>query len=42
MGWVSPIVCATHEGTEQYESEENRLEWEYGGDPCVHVMVVLE
>lgn len=41
-GWVSPVVCATHQGTYEYESEENRQEWEDGGDPCVHVMVVLE
>lgn len=41
-GWVSPVVCATHDGTYGWESEENRQEWDEGGDPCVHVMVVLE
>jgi hypothetical protein len=42
MGWVSPIVCATHDGTYEWESEENRREWDEGFDPCTHVMVVLE
>ena len=42
MKWVSPIVCNTHVGTYEYESEENRAEWDEGLDPCVHVMLVLE
>lgn len=42
MGWVSPIICNTHEGTYEYESEDNREQWDEGGDPCVHVMVMLE
>jgi hypothetical protein len=41
-GWVSPVICNTHEGTYDWEGEENRQEWEDDGDPCVHVMVVLE
>jgi hypothetical protein len=42
MKWVSPIVCSTHIGTYEYESEEARAEWDEGLDPCTHVMVVLE
>ena len=42
MGWVSPIICSTHEGTYEYESEENRADWDEGGDPCVHVMVMID
>ena len=42
MNWVSPIICNTHEGTYEYESEDNREQWDEGGDPCVHVMVMLE
>ena len=42
MGWVSPVVCSTHVGTYEYESEESREEWDEGGDPCVYVMVMLE
>lgn len=42
MGWVSPIICSTHVGTYEYESEDNREQWDEGGDPCVHVMVMLD
>ena len=42
MGWVSPVICATHNGTYEWESEENRREWDEGFDPCTHVMVVLK
>ena len=42
MGWVSPVVCSTHVGTYEYESEDNREQWDEGGDPCVYVMVMLE
>ena len=31
-GWVSPIVCATHDGVPHTEDEEG--EWEDGFDPC--------
>lgn len=31
-GWVSEIVCATHDGLPSSPAEE--LEWEDGGDPC--------
>ena len=42
MGWTSPIICATHEGTYEWESEDSRQQWDEGGDPCVHVMVLIE
>ena len=42
MGWASPIICSTHEGTYEYESEESQKEWDEGGDPCVHVRVMID
>ena len=42
MEWVSKPVCATHEGTYDFENEESRAEWDAGGDPCVPVMVLLD
>jgi hypothetical protein len=41
-GWISKPVCATHEGTYEFESEESQAEWEEGGDPCVSVLVLLQ
>jgi hypothetical protein len=33
-GWVSDVVCDTHEGLPQTDAEQD--EWEEGGDPCIH------
>jgi hypothetical protein len=41
-GWISHPVCATHEGTYEFESEESQAEWDEGGDPCVSVLVLLQ
>jgi hypothetical protein len=38
MGWVSDVVCSTHDPIPMTEQEE--LEWEQGYDPCAHVMRV--
>lgn len=35
-GWVTDPFCATHDG-DPYMSEEESLEWEEGGDPCLFV-----
>ena len=40
--WITKPLCATHEGTYEYESEESRREWDEGGDPCTHVLLLLE
>lgn len=33
-GWVSDIVCDTHDGLPQ--TEEEGIMWEAGEDPCIH------
>ena len=37
-GWISPPYCATHDGNYDYMTEEEREEWDAGGDPC-HVSI---
>jgi hypothetical protein len=37
-GWVSDQVCATHEGVPS--TDEGRIEWDEGGDPCEVVIRV--
>lgn len=39
QGWVSPIVCNSHDGVPMSEAEEE--EWEEG-DPCIHVVRLYE
>jgi hypothetical protein len=38
VGWVTQIVCQTHDGTEMTPAEEQ--DWEDGYDPCIPVMRV--
>lgn len=38
-GFCSPSTCATHDGLPY--TEEEQVEWEGGGDPCVHVVRLL-
>ena len=38
QGWISKPYCATHEGNYDYMNEEERNEWDEGGDPC-HIAV---
>lgn len=40
-GWISDVVCATHDGIPNI-SEEEEAEWEEGGDPCQFVVRILE
>lgn len=40
-GWVSDPFCYTHDG-DPYMTEEQEKEWEDGGDPCAHVIKLLE
>ena len=37
--WCTPSVCDTHEGVPMTEGE--RLDWEEGFDPCIHVLRLL-
>lgn len=38
--WISPPMCATHDGVPM-TAEETEEAWE-GGDPCVHVLRLYE
>lgn len=40
-GWVSDPFCNTHAG-DPYMTEEEEQEWENGGDPCLHVLKLLQ
>ena len=40
-GWVSKPFCYTHDG-DPYMTEEEAKEWEDGGDPCSHVIKLLD
>ena len=41
-GWVSKPFCYTHDGDSyEYYSEEDRQDYDDGGDPCQVVVVVL-
>lgn len=40
--WVSSTYCAIHESGYDYLTDEERKEWEAGGDPCEPVMRILE
>jgi hypothetical protein len=39
-GWISEPFCNTHDG-DPYMTEEEEKEWEDGGDPCCHVIKLL-
>lgn len=38
--WISPGFCYTHDG-DPYMTEEEMVEWEAGGDPCMPVFKYL-
>lgn len=40
-GWISEPFCHTHNG-DPYMTEEEEQEWEDGGDPCMHVVKLLQ
>lgn len=40
-GWVSQPYCNTHDGGQQYWTEEEMKQWEDGGDPCQTVIRIL-
>lgn len=39
--WISEPFCNTHSG-DPYMTEEEEQEWEDGGDPCLHVVKLLQ
>lgn len=41
MGWVTPPFCNTHDG-DPYMTEEEELEWNEGGDPCMFIIKLIE
>jgi hypothetical protein len=38
--WCGPAICSTHDGIPTNEEEDE--EFEYGGDPCLHVVRLYE
>ena len=40
-GWVTDSICATHDGTYEYMNDEEREEYDEGGDPCDLVLKLL-
>ena len=39
--WVTDSICATHDGTYDYMTDEEREQWDEGGDPCDLVLKLL-
>ena len=40
LGFVGPSVCHTHDGLPLSEAED--VEFEDGGDPCIHILRLYE
>jgi hypothetical protein len=38
--WCGPAVCYTHDGLPTSEAEDE--DFEYGGDPCLHIIRLYE
>ena len=38
--WITKPFCSTHDG-DPYMTEEEEKEWEEGGDPCCHVLKLI-
>ena len=41
-GWISEPYCMTHDGGYEYFTDEEREEWDAGGDPCQTVITLLK
>ena len=39
--WITPTFCETHDGGYEYMTDEERSEYEDGGDPCMVVTRVI-
>lgn len=40
-GWIGYPYCTTHDDNSEYMTEEEKEEWEDGGDPCHIAITVL-
>ena len=40
-GWISEQYCATHDGGYEYLNDEEKAEYDEGGDPCEPVLRLL-
>jgi hypothetical protein len=40
LGFVGPAICHTHDGLPLSETED--VEFEDGGDPCIHILRLYE
>jgi len=39
--WITPTFCETHDSGYEYMTDEERSEYEDGGDPCMVVTRVI-
>ena len=39
--WITDTFCLTHDAGYEQMTDEERQEWEDGGDPCCHVVKFL-
>lgn len=39
--WITRPFCQTHDGGYEFMTEEERLEWDEGLDPCMTVTRVI-
>lgn len=39
--WITDTFCQTHDGGYEHMTDEEREEWEDGGDPCMTVTRVI-
>lgn len=40
-GWCTDSLCNTHDGTYGYMSDDERQQWDEGGDPCDLILKLL-
>jgi hypothetical protein len=40
-GWITDMFCATHDGVPTL-TEEEKKDWEEGGDPCQFCVRIME
>ena len=41
-GWISHPYCMTHDGNYEYMTEEEKYDYDEGGDPCHTVVSILK
>lgn len=40
-GWCTDSICNTHDGTYEYLTDEEREDYDNGGDPCDLILKLL-